>query len=152
MSYISKPLPIVGISKSIVRTHRKGRFLQLIKKRNLFQTILLKFLQKKHRLLCSYVGCYVPFSAKICRGLVLPHGFYGVFLSKRSKINFGVTILHQVTIGSNPLSSSNMAPVIGSYCFIGAGAKVVGNVNVGSQSVIGVNQVVTAKSTFQLKM
>lgn len=145
MSYLIKPMPVVGISKSIVKTHRKGRLLQLLKRRTLVQSIWLKVLQKKHRLLCSYVGCYVPFSAKIGRGLVLPHGFYGVFLSKKSKINFGVTLLHQVTVGSNPLSSSNTAPVVGSYSFIGAGAKIIGNVQLKPQSIVGVNQVRTAK-------
>lgn len=146
MKYIIDPLPIVGVTKYILILHRRGRLLQLKKDKSILGVLEWKVLHKLNRLLCSYVGCYIPFGAKICKGIVLPHGLYGVFLSKNSCINFGVTMLHQVTIGSNPLSSSNNAPTIGCYSFIGAGAKIIGEVYISSNSVISVNQVVTKKS------
>ena len=77
---------------------------------------------------------------------MLPHGFYGVFLSKQSVIGFGVTLLHQVTIGSNPLSSRGDAPSIGGYCFVGAGAKIIGNVTLPPHTIVPVNGVITPSS------
>ncbi|WP_220757691.1 hypothetical protein [Shewanella colwelliana] len=145
MSYLIRPMPIVGISKVILKTHRLGRYLNLKRKKNVYDIILCKILHRFHRFTCSFVGCYVPFGSKICRGLILPHGFYGVFLSKRSILNFGVTVLHQVTIGSNPLSKNTDAPIIGSYSFVGAGAKVIGKVKLPPGSVISVNEVVTKR-------
>jgi serine acetyltransferase len=139
---------VVGVSRYILHLHRYGRSLQVKSKRSssLVLKVKLKVVRIMHRVLCSYVGCYIPFGAKICRGIVLPHGFYGVFLSKHCKINFGVTILHQVTIGSNPLSCKNSAPIIESGAFVGAGAKIIGDVRVPCRSVVSVNQVVTKTS------
>lgn len=53
-------------------------------------------------------------------------------------------ISHQVTIGSNTLGDSKGkgAPEIGDNCFIGAGAKIIGNVKIGDNVRIGANAVV----------
>ena len=50
-----------------------------------------------------------------------------------------------MTIGSNNLADSrgNGAPKIGNNTYIGCGAKIIGNVNIGNNSRIGANCIVT---------
>ena len=50
-----------------------------------------------------------------------------------------VFIEHQVTIGAE----KQQAPVLGDNIFIGAGAKILGNVRIGNDVKIGANAVVT---------
>jgi len=74
-----------------------------------------------------------------------PHGLAGIFISYGATIGEGCTIFHQVTIGSNTLPDSRGqgAPVLGRNVYVGAGAKIIGNVTVGDNARIGANCVVT---------
>ena len=75
---------------------------------------------------------------------VTPHGFYGIFISQRSKIGKGCIIYQQVTIGLNDLPGKRKgAPTIGDNCLIGAGAKIIGNCQIGNNVRIGANAVIT---------
>lgn len=89
----------------------------------------------------SYVGLNTVFKGIPC----LPHGFYGVFISDKAVIGKNCVIFQGVTIGSNTLEgSSNFgSPVIGDNCYIGAGAKIIGNVKIGDNVRIGANAIVT---------
>ena len=73
-----------------------------------------------------------------------PHGISGIYISSEAKIGSNVTILQQVTIGSNTISGSKSigAPTVGNNVYIGAGAKIIGNVHVGDNSIIGANCIV----------
>jgi serine O-acetyltransferase len=51
-------------------------------------------------------------------------------------------VMQQVTIGSKD-PSDNVAPVIGDDVYIGAGARVLGDVRIGNGAVVGANAVVT---------
>ena len=77
--------------------------------------------------------------------VVLPHGLNGIFISQGAVIGENCVIFHQVTIGSNTLKDSKNqgAPIIGNNCFIGVGAKIIGNVTIGNNVRIGANCVVT---------
>lgn len=59
-------------------------------------------------------------------------------ISHNAVIGANCTIFHQATIGEG----KGGAPVIGDNVLIGAGAKIIGNVRIGSNSKIGVNAVV----------
>lgn len=74
----------------------------------------------------------------------LPHGMKSIFISGGAVIGRNCVIFQQVTIGSNTLPDSKGigAPVIGENCYIGAGAKIIGNVKVGDNVRIGANAVV----------
>jgi serine O-acetyltransferase len=87
----------------------------------------------------------IPLIARIDGMPVFPHGLSGIFLSNGAKIGKNCVIFHQVTIGSNSLPDSpgHGAPVIGDDVYIGCGAKIIGNVRVGSNVRIGANCVVT---------
>lgn len=75
-----------------------------------------------------------------------PHGMKSIFVSGGAKVGVNCVIFQQVTIGSNTLPDSKGvgAPVIGDNCYIGAGAKIIGNVKVGNNVRIGANAVVYA--------
>ena len=68
-----------------------------------------------------------------------------MFISGDAQIGKACVIFQQVTIGSNrtPGSKHWGAPIIGDNCYIGAGAKIIGNVKIGDNCRIGANAVVT---------
>ena len=88
---------------------------------------------------------FFPLSKSISNDIVFPHGLSGVFISNGAIINSGCVIFQQVTIGGNSLSDSKNCgfPTIGKNCYIGAGAKIIGNVKIGDNVRVGANTVVT---------
>lgn len=74
----------------------------------------------------------------------MPHGLYGVFISKDAVIGENCVIFHQVTIGSNSIEGSEHygAPKIGNNVYIGAGAKIIGGITIGDNVNIGANCIV----------
>ena len=88
----------------------------------------------------SYIGNPKSFKSKP----IFPHGIYGVFISGSAEIGEECIIFQHVTIGSSwlPGSSNNGAPALGNNVYIGAGAKIIGNVHIGNNCRIGANAVV----------
>ena len=88
----------------------------------------------------SYVGIDAVFVGEPC----FPHGPSGVFISSMSKIGKNVVIFQHVTIGSNSLEDglNQGSPMIGDNVYIGAGAKIIGNITIGDNCRIGANAVV----------
>lgn len=69
-----------------------------------------------------------------------PHNEMGIFISKAATIGKNAVIFQHVTIGSNTIKGSKFgAPTIGDNCYIGAGAKIIGNVKIGNNCRIGAN-------------
>ena len=71
---------------------------------------------------------------------ILPHGIKGIFVTDKACIGENVKIYQQVTIGIN--KEEEDGPTIGDNCFIGAGAKIIGNIKIGNNVKIGANAVV----------
>lgn len=90
-------------------------------------------------------NAFIPISTKIEGVPIFPHGLNGIFISSGAVIGKDCVIFHQVTIGSNTLpdSKGQGAPTIGNNVYIGAGAKIIGNVIIGNNVRIGANCVVT---------
>ena len=84
------------------------------------------------------MGTHLGFGAQFKSPPKLPHGLYGIIVSHRAVIGENCTIFHQVTIGEG----KNGAPIIGDNVLIGAGAKIIGGIHIGSGARIGVNAVV----------
>ncbi|WP_317011724.1 serine O-acetyltransferase [Niallia taxi] len=82
----------------------------------------------------------IPAKCKIGENLYLPHNSNGVIIHADVKIGKNVTISHQVTIGKSKPNSG--APHIGDGVYIGVGAKILGDIVVGDNSLIGANAVV----------
>lgn len=70
---------------------------------------------------------------------ILPHHLNGIIISHYAKIGKNCTIHQQVTIAQD---ENNKAATIGDNVFIGAGAKIIGNVVIGDNVKIGANAVV----------
>lgn len=105
------------------------------------------FTHMKELLYYSYLeryGSYIGLLADIKSVPIFPHGLMGVFISNEASIGQNVVIFQQVTIGSNKIAGSKGegAPIIGNNVYIGCGAKIIGNVNVGDNARIGANAVV----------
>lgn len=86
-------------------------------------------------------SCWLPHTVNVGQKLVLGYGGLGIVIHNNAVIGNNVHIDQHVTIGGN--GTEYGVPVIGNNVYIGAGAKVLGPVNIGDGSVIGANSVVT---------
>lgn len=111
------------------------------KSKNKFTKFYYQYLYKK--MILKY-NANIPLAVKMEDKPYFPHGIKGVFISSKAKIGKNCTIFHQVTIGSNTLSSSKKcgAPIIGNNVYIGCGAKIIGGISIGDNVRIGANCVV----------
>jgi serine acetyltransferase len=73
--------------------------------------------------------------------IIMPHP-YGIVIHSKTQVGQRVVIMQQVTLGGRQFGN-NEAPVVEDDVYIGAGAKVLGNVRIGRGAVIGANAVVT---------
>lgn len=85
-------------------------------------------------------GISIPAEAELGPGLRIHH-FGGIILHPGVRMGPGCTLYHDVTLGSDGLSDH--APQLGQEVLIGAGAKVLGNVQLGDRCRVGANAVVT---------
>lgn len=86
-------------------------------------------------------GCDISPKAFIDEGVFIPHP-NGIVIGSECKIGKNVTILQQVTLGIS-YPGTRQSPVIQSNVYIGSGSKILGNINIGSNCIIGANSVVT---------
>jgi serine O-acetyltransferase len=75
----------------------------------------------------------------------IDHGM-GVVIGETAEIGDNVTLYHGVTLGGTSLNKVKRHPTIEDHVVIGAGAKVLGAITIGTHSRIGANAVVV-KST-----
>ena len=87
---------------------------------------------------CASMGTNLAQSAYFASTPQLPHGLYGIIVTHNAVIGSNCTTYHQVTIGQG----NGGAPTIGDNVYIGAGAKIIGNVKIGNNVKIGANAVV----------
>lgn len=80
--------------------------------------------------------------AKIGRRLVIDHGT-GVVIGETAIVGDDCKIYHGVTLGGTSSQSGRRHPSLGNNVLVGAGAKILGPISVGSGAKIGANSVVT---------
>lgn len=118
-----------------VTLYRIGRYLTM------HRFPVIPFLLKRKML----VGCHcqISFEANIAEGFVIRH-VGDIVVGKRTVIGQNCEIRQGVTLGGNFNKSENgrTQPVLGDYVQVGAGAKILGPVMIGSGSIIGSNAVV----------
>lgn len=81
-------------------------------------------------------GVEIGPGAEIGAGLRIAHG-HGIVIGGFARIGRGALILHQVTVGSAHPTRVAKMPVLGDNVFLGAGAKVIGEITVGDDVFIG---------------
>jgi serine O-acetyltransferase len=80
-------------------------------------------------------------AAKIGKRFFIDHGV-GVVIGETAEVGDDVFIYHQVTLGATTSKKIKRHPTIGNGVIIGAGAKLLGPINVGKDAKIGANSVV----------
>ena len=80
-------------------------------------------------------------AAQIGRGIFIDHG-HALVIGETAVVGDNVSILHGVTLGGTGKETGDRHPKIGDGVMIGAGAKVLGNIQVGNCSQIAAGSVV----------
>jgi serine O-acetyltransferase len=88
-------------------------------------------------------GIEIHPGARLGRRLIIDHGL-GVVIGETAEIGNDVYIYHQVTLGGTSTQHGKRHPTVGNNVIIGAGAKVLGAINIGEGARIGANAVVIA--------
>jgi serine O-acetyltransferase len=86
-------------------------------------------------------GVEIHPGAKIGRRVFIDHGM-GVVIGETAEIGNEVTLYHGVTLGGVSLEKGKRHPTLGHNVVVGAGAKILGDIEIGSGSRIGANAVV----------
>jgi serine O-acetyltransferase len=92
----------------------------------------------RHRFWSLISGAEIPLNSKISGGLLIPHP-NGIVIHPDALIGPNCIIFQQVTLGTR---NDLLPPTIGAHVEIGAGAKILGSVNIGNFAKIGANAVV----------
>lgn len=92
------------------------------------------------KLILLIYRCVVPRRCEIGEGTELGYGGIAVVIHERARIGRNVMISPCVTIGGR--SGIVNVPVIEDDVFIGAGARILGDIRIGQRAVIGANAVV----------
>ncbi len=100
--------------------------------------MLRKYASLRHLFWTLVTASDIDPHMKFGSGLVLPHP-NGVVIHEDAVIGNNCMIMQQVTIG---MTANGEAPTIGNDVYIGAGAKILGKVQVGDGARIGAQAVV----------
>jgi serine O-acetyltransferase len=107
-------------------------------KGGLISVFVCKWLVLRHRLWSVVTGADIPLNCRIGGGLLIPHP-NGIVIHPDAQIGVNCLIFQQVTLGTR---GGRGGPVIAGHVDIGAGAKILGPVCVGTHAKIGANAVV----------
>ena len=97
--------------------------------------------QRVQLLLAVGVECDINPAARIGRGIFLDHAT-GLVVGETAVIEDDVSILHDVTLGGTGKEHEDRHPKIRHGVMIGAGAKILGNIEVGHCARIAAGSVV----------
>ena len=86
-------------------------------------------------------GVEIHPGATIGRRFFIDHGM-GVVIGETAEIGDDVMIYHGVTLGGRSLEKVKRHPTLGDGVVVGAGAKILGPVEIGAGSAVGANAVV----------
>ncbi|MCW2288353.1 serine O-acetyltransferase [Leucobacter luti] len=88
-----------------------------------------------------FTGIEIHPGATIGRRLFIDHGM-GVVIGETAQVGDDVLIYHGVTLGGTGHGAGKRHPTLGDRVIVGAGAKLLGNIELGDDSAVGANAVV----------
>ena len=97
------------------------------------------------RLMHHACHCYISHSANIGEGFLISH-VGGIVIGGGTKIGTNCDIRQNVSFGGNfnkKRKDGSSKPIVGDNVSVGAGACILGPVNIGNNVIIGANSVVT---------
>lgn len=100
--------------------------------------LLPRLLSHLSRLL---TGIEIHPGAQLAPGIFIDHGL-GVVIGETAIVGSGTAIYQGVTLGGTGKETGKRHPTVGSQVVLGAGAKVLGNIEVGDYARIGAGSVV----------
>lgn len=104
--------------------------------------IKLKWLARFLSYICrALTGIEIHPGATIGRRFFIDHGM-GVVIGETAEIGDDVTLYHGVTLGGTSWKEGKRHPTLGNGVVVGAGAKILGPIHIGSGAKIGSNAVV----------
>ena len=86
-------------------------------------------------------GVEIHPGARIGRGFFIDHGM-GVVIGETTVIGNNVTLFHGVTLGGTGKEKGKRHPTLGNSIVVGAGAKILGNIEIGHCARIAAGSVV----------
>lgn len=86
-------------------------------------------------------GVEIHPGARIGPGFFIDHGM-GVVIGETAEIGENVTLYQDVTLGGTGVERGKRHPTLGNNVVVGAGAKVLGNIQIGHNVKIGAGSVV----------
>jgi serine O-acetyltransferase len=89
----------------------------------------------------AVLNCDIHPAARIGRGIFLDHAS-GLVVGETAAIDDDVSMLHDVTLGGTGNEAGDRHPKIGRGVMVGAGAKILGNIEVGHCARIAAGSVV----------
>ena len=116
-----------------VQAYRLGHWLWLNGHKNLAYQVQMR--------VSEVFGVDIHPAARIGRGIMIDHA-HSIVIGETAVVGDNVSMLHSVTLGGTGKEDGDRHPKIGDGVLIGAGAKVLGNIRIGSCSRIAAGSVV----------
>ncbi|SJN31744.1 Serine acetyltransferase [Microbacterium esteraromaticum] len=89
-----------------------------------------------------FTGIEIHPAAQIGRRFFIDHGM-GVVIGATAEIGDDVMLYHGVTLGGRTRDAGKRHPTLSDGVAVGTGAKILGPITIGANSVVGANAVVT---------
>lgn len=121
-----------------VIVYRYGHWVRSVRIPVLKQLLLLPYFFGKTVVVCCF-GIFIPSHFKCGPGFAI-HNFSGIFIP-RTTAQENFIVFQNVTVG-HLRGSGGRPPRIGKNVFLGAGAKVMGDISIGDNVVVGANSLV----------
>lgn len=102
------------------------------------RTLLAVHLQNR---ISEIFGVDIHPAARIGKGILIDHGT-SVVIGETAVVGDDVSMLHEVTLGGTGKATGDRHPKVRRGVLIGAGAKILGNVEIGEGAKIGAGSVV----------
>lgn len=121
-----------------VIVYRYGHWVNSVRVPVLKQLLRLPYMLGKTLVVVCF-GIFIPSQFKCGRGFAI-HNFSGIFIP-RTTAGDNLIVFQNVTVG-HLRGQGGRAPRLGNNVFLGAGAKVMGDIDIGDNVVVGANSLV----------